>query len=58
MRGGLEASIWAGPVELVTSNAVQVQKVRQIIESMGLLVATSDEAWAILSLKGGHLVGF
>ena len=55
---GLEDSIWAGKGELATSNAVQVSKVRQIIESLGLQVATPDEAREILSLKGGDQVNF
>ena len=58
VRVGLEDSIWAGKGELATSNAVQVTKVRQIIEGLGLAVATPDEARAILSLKGGDQVAF
>ena len=58
VRVGLEDSIWAGKGELATSNAVQVTKVRQIIESLGLHVATPDEAREILSLKGGDQVNF
>ena len=58
VRVGLEDSIWAGKGELATSNAVQVTKVRQIIEGLGLSVASPDEAREILSLKGGDLVGF
>ena len=58
VRVGLEDSIWAGKGELATSNAVQVVKVRQIIESLGLKVATPDEAREILSLKGGDQVNF
>ena len=58
VRVGLEDSIWAGKGELATSNAVQVSKVRQIIESLGLNVATPDEAREILSLKGGDQVNF
>jgi 3,5-dioxohexanoate:acetyl-CoA acetone transferase len=58
VRVGLEDSIWAGKGELATSNAVQVTKVRQIIEGLGLSVATPDEARDILSLKGGDRVAF
>jgi len=58
VRVGLEDSIWAGKGELATSNAVQVAKVRQIIESLGLQVATPDEARELLSLKGGDKVNF
>ncbi|MEE4188720.1 MAG: 3-keto-5-aminohexanoate cleavage protein [Roseobacter sp.] len=58
IRVGLEDSIWAGKGELATSNAVQVRKVRQIIEGLGLKVATPAEARDILSLKGGDQVNF
>ena len=58
VRVGLEDSIWAGKGELATSNAVQVKKVRSIIEGLGLSVATPAEAREILSLKGGDQVAF
>lgn len=58
VRVGLEDSIWAGKGELASSNAVQVRKVRQIIEGLGLAVATPDEAREILALKGGDQVAF
>lgn len=58
VRVGLEDSIWAGKGELATSNAVQVTKVRQIIEGLGLSVATPADAREILSLKGGDQVAF
>ena len=58
VRVGLEDSLWAGKGELATSNAVQVEKVKKIIEGLGLSVATPDEARAILTLKGGDQVAF
>lgn len=58
VRVGLEDSLWAGKGELATSNAVQVEKVRKIIEGLGLSVAAPDEARAILNLKGGDQVAF
>ena len=58
VRVGLEDSIWAGKGELATSSAVQVRKVRQIIEGLGLSVASPDEARSILDLKGGDSVAF
>lgn len=58
VRVGLEDSLWAGRGELATSNAVQVRKVRNIIENLGLEVATPDEAREILQLKGGDQVAF
>jgi uncharacterized protein (DUF849 family) len=58
VRVGLEDSLWIGPGELATSNAVQVHRVREIIGGLGLEVATPAEAREILSLKGGDKVGF
>ena len=58
VRVGLEDSLWAGRGELATSNAVQVSKVRNIIENLGLEVATPDEAREMLQLKGGDQVAF
>ena len=58
VRVGLEDSLWAGRGELATSNAVQVRKVRNIIENLGLEVATTDEAREMLQLKGGDQVAF
>ena len=58
VRVGLEDSLWAGRGELATSNAVQVRKVRGIIEGLGLQIATPDEAREILGLKGGDQVAF
>jgi len=48
----------AGPGRLAESNAQQVTKARQIIEGLGLEIASSDEAREILSLKGGDKVDF
>ena len=58
VRVGLEDSLWIGAGKLAESNAQQVTKVRQIIEGLGLEVASSDEAREILSLKGGDKVAF
>jgi len=58
VRVGLEDSLWAGPGRLAASNAEQVRLVRQIIEGLGLEVASPAEAREILSLKGGDKVGF
>ena len=41
-----------------SSNAEQVTQARQIIEGLGLEVATPDEAREILELKGGDKVAF
>jgi uncharacterized protein (DUF849 family) len=58
VRVGLEDSVWIAPGKLAESNAQQVAKVRQIIEGLGLEVASPDDAREILSLKGGDKVGF
>jgi uncharacterized protein (DUF849 family) len=58
VRVGLEDSLWAGPGRLAESNAQQVRSARQIIEGLGLAVATPDEAREILALKGGDKVAF
>jgi uncharacterized protein (DUF849 family) len=58
VRVGMEDSLWLGPGRLAKSNAEQVTKVRQIIEGLGLAIATPDEAREILALKGGDKVGF
>lgn len=58
VRVGLEDSLWLGRGELAPSNAAQVTRVRQIIEGLGLEIASPDEAREILALKGGDKVGF
>jgi len=52
VRVGLEDSLWIGPGKLAASNAEQVAKVRQMIETAGLEIATPGRARAILGLKG------
>ncbi|SDL65192.1 3-keto-5-aminohexanoate cleavage protein [Paracoccus chinensis] len=58
VRVGLEDSLWAGPGRLAISNAEQVTAVRQIIEGLGLEIASPDEARDMLALKGADTVGF
>ncbi len=58
VRVGLEDSIWAGPGKLAESNAEQVRLVRNILEELGLSVATPDETRQILGLKGSDQVSF
>ncbi|NBU84249.1 MAG: 3-keto-5-aminohexanoate cleavage protein, partial [Sphingomonadaceae bacterium] len=53
VRVGLEDSLWAGRGKLAETNAQQVRMAREIVENMGLSVATPDEAREILALKGG-----
>jgi uncharacterized protein (DUF849 family) len=56
VRVGLEDSLWAGRGRLATSNAEQVHLARQIIEGLGLEIASSAEAREMLRLKGGDQV--
>ena len=58
VRVGLEDSLWIGAGKLAESNAAQVRKARQIIEGLGLEIASPDEAREILELKGGDKVAF
>jgi uncharacterized protein (DUF849 family) len=58
VRVGLEDSIWISAGKLCESNAQQVTRARQIIEGLGLEIASPDEARELLSLKGGDKVGF
>ena len=58
VRVGMEDSLWIAPGQLAKSNAEQVTKVRQIIEGLGLEIATPDDAREILELKGGDRVNF
>jgi len=58
VRVGLEDSLWAGKGKLAQSNAEQVRAVRQVIEGLGLQIATPEDARRILSLKGAENVAF
>ena len=58
VRVGLEDSLWIGAGKLAETNAQQVRAARQVIEGLGLEVATPDEAREILQLKGGSNVNF
>ncbi|WP_417768212.1 3-keto-5-aminohexanoate cleavage protein [Stappia sp.] len=58
IRVGLEDSLWSGPGKFAKSNAEQVEKAKQIVQGLGLEVATPDEAREILHLKGGDKVAF
>ncbi len=58
VRVGLEDSLWISSGKLAESNADQVRKARQIIEGLGLEIATPAEAREILQLKGADRVNF
>lgn len=56
VRVGLEDSLSMGAGRLAVSNAEQVEKIRGVLESLGLEIATPAEARRMLGLKGRHLV--
>jgi len=58
VRVGLEDSLWLGAGKFATSNAEQVRQVRQILEGLGLAIATPDDAREMLGLKGKDAVAF
>ncbi len=58
IRVGLEDSLWVGPGEPATSSAAQVEKIKLVLQGLGLEVATPDEARNMLRLKGGDQVRF
>jgi len=58
VRVGLEDSLWIRQGTLARTNAEQVAAARQVIEGLGLEVATPDEARAMLQLKGRNRVNF
>ncbi|WP_370161337.1 3-keto-5-aminohexanoate cleavage protein [Limimaricola soesokkakensis] len=58
VRVGLEDSLWIGPKVLAESNAQQIRKARDLLESLSLEPATPDEAREILQLKGADRVDF
>lgn len=58
VRVGLEDSLWDGPGQLAKSSAVQVQRIRSVIEALSLEVATPEDVRALLKLKGRDEVSF
>jgi len=58
VRVGLEDSLWAGPGRLAKTNAEQVKLARQMIEALGLEIATAADAREMLKLKGADKVAF
>ena len=52
VRVGLEDSLYLERGKLATSNAEQVATVRDVLERLGLEIATPDEARRLLGLKG------
>ena len=58
VRVGLEDSIYLGKGQLARSNAEQVRKIRTILETLSLEIATPAETRAMLALKGADQVAF
>lgn len=58
VRVGLEDSLYIARGELALSNAQQVEKIRRILEELGMQIATPAEAREMLGLKGLNQVGF
>ena len=58
VRVGLEDNLWIAKGKLAVSNKQQVLKVREILEGLGLEIATPDEAREILQTKGASKVAF
>ena len=52
VRVGLEDNLYISKGRLAKSNAEQVTKIRHILELLSLDLATTDEARAMLELKG------
>jgi uncharacterized protein (DUF849 family) len=57
VRVGLEDSLYIDKGVLARSNAEQVARIRGIVEALGRVAATPDEARALLGLKGRAEVG-
>ncbi len=55
---GLEDSLRIGPAQRAKPNAKQVAKIRSVLETLNLTIATPEEAWTRLQLKGGDAVNF
>ena len=58
VRVGLEDNLYAAKGVLSQSNAAQVAQIRGIVEGLGRVVATPDEARRMLGLKGADGVAF
>ncbi|WP_440995906.1 3-keto-5-aminohexanoate cleavage protein [Arhodomonas sp. SL1] len=58
VRVGLEDNLFLDKGVLAGSNAEQVQRIRQVLDGLGLEVATPAEAREMLALKGADRVAF
>lgn len=58
VRVGLEDSLYIARGELAESNAQQVEKIRNILEAIGIAIAQPDEVRSMLGLKGASQTNF
>jgi uncharacterized protein (DUF849 family) len=58
VRVGMEDSLWIRKNQLAKSNAEQVLAAKNIIEGLGMQIATPDDARQMLELKGSAKVAF
>lgn len=58
VRVGLEDSLWSGRGVLAAGNAVQVRRVRQLLDALDVPVATPADAREMLQTKGRDRVAF
>lgn len=58
VRVGLEDSLYLGKGRMAQSSADQVRKIRGILETLDLEIATPEEARTMLALKGGDATAF
>uniref|UniRef100_UPI0013D5C252 3-keto-5-aminohexanoate cleavage protein n=1 Tax=Arhodomonas sp. KWT TaxID=2679915 RepID=UPI0013D5C252 len=58
VRVGLEDNLFLDRGVLAPSNAAQVERIRQVLDGLGLEIATPAEAREMLALKGADRVAF
>ena len=58
VRVGMEDSLFLGKGQPAKSNAEQVTKIRHLLETLSLEIASPDEAREMLNLKGADKVAF
>ncbi len=58
VRVGLEDSLYLGKGKMAENSAQQVSKIKRIMEDLSIEIASSDEARAMLDLKGINQVAY
>ena len=58
VRVGLEDSLYIGYRQLADSNQQQVEKIRSVLDDLGMQIATVPEVRQMLALKGSDALGF